>query len=403
MQLLAINHWPSAIATHSLNHPHVRHLCESLDSIDPRKQVKKLHLLAASPECTHHSSARGGKPCSDQSRATAWHVLRWAEAVPTENIMIENVPELLTWGPLDDHGRPIKKKKGQIFDAFINSLRSLNYNVDWRIINCADYGDPTLRQRLIILCRKDKAVIWPDSSHADPDNCPPDKLPWRAARGIIDWDLAGNSIFGRKRPLKPTTLLRVLYGVKKFSHLNPQPFLIQLRGTSPSHIRSSARSLDDPLPTITAGGFHTALIQPFLIHTTHQGSNRRCHSLDRPTPTITGANRGELALVEPRVTRMNNIAIEGAIEAVLEDDRCRLVDTGTKKTVAEMDILLRMLQPHELAAGMSFPADYVFTGKNKGEKVKQIGNAVPVETAAAMAGALLAEHALHLVEQRLAL
>jgi DNA (cytosine-5)-methyltransferase 1 len=95
---------------------------------------------------------------------------------------------------------------------------------------------------------------------------------------------------------------------------------------------------------------------------------------------------------------MNNVEIEGAIEAVLEDDRCRLMDTGTKKTVAEMDILLRMLQPHELAAGMSFPADYVFTGKNKGEKVKQIGNAVPVETAAAMAGALLAEHALSLTE-----
>jgi DNA (cytosine-5)-methyltransferase 1 len=113
--------------------------------------------------------------------------------------MIENVPELLTWGPLDDHGRPIKKKKGQIFDAFINSLRSLNYNVDWRIINCADYGDPTLRQRLIILCRKDKAVIWPDSSHADPDNCPPDKLPWRAAKSSTgNWQETA-SLAGRGR------------------------------------------------------------------------------------------------------------------------------------------------------------------------------------------------------------
>jgi site-specific DNA-cytosine methylase len=343
--------------------------------------------------CTHHSSARGGKPCSDQSRATAWHILRWAEAIPISNILIENVPELLTWAPLDNNGRPIKAKKGQIFEAFIGALRSLNYSVQWRVINCANYGDPTSRQRLIILCNKGKLIPWPDESHADPDNCPEDKLPWRTAREIIDWDLVGKSIFGRKRPLKDTTLLRVLFGVKKFSAFGIEPFLVQLRGTAPSQIRSSAKSLDEPLPTISAGGFHTALVQPFMIHTTHQGSNRRCHSLDKPAPTITGANRGEMALIEPRVTRMEDFEIEGEVEAILEDDRCLLIDSASGRTIAEMDILLRMLQPHELAAGMSFPGNYVFTGKTKGDKVKQIGNAVPVETAAAMAGALLAQDA----------
>jgi DNA (cytosine-5)-methyltransferase 1 len=308
--------------------------------------------------------------------------------------MIENVPELLSWGPLDDRGRPIKGKKGRIFDAFLNSLRALNYNVEWRIIDTADYGDPQNRKRLIILCRKGRAVIWPATTHADPDDCPEGKLPWRAAREIIDWSLPSRSIFGRARPLKPTTLLRVLYGMNKFSSQPMQPFLLQLRGTAPSQIKSCTRSVSRPLPTITAGGFHTALVQPFMIHTTHQGSNRRCHSLERPVPTITAAHRGELALVVPRVTSYDPGKLEGAVEVVMDADRCRLVDTETGKTVGEMDVLLRMLQPHELAAGMSFPQGYIFTGKTKGDKVKQIGNAVPVETATAMAGALIQDYAV---------
>jgi len=203
IDLLAINHWPVAIASHSLNYPNVRHLCESLDNVDPRRQAKHLHVLAASPECTHHSGARGGKPCSEQSRATAWHVLRWAEGIAIDNILIENVPELVSWGPLDDKGRPIKSKKGRIFDAFINSLRALDYNVEWRVLDTADYGDPQNRKRMIILCRKGWPVIWPATTHADPDDCPEDKLPWRAAREIIDWSLPSRSIFGRPRPLKP--------------------------------------------------------------------------------------------------------------------------------------------------------------------------------------------------------
>ena len=391
VNLLAINHWPAAIAAHSLNHPHVRHLCESLDNLDPRRLVKRLHLLAASPECTHHSNARGGKPRSEQSRATAWHVLRWAEAVPVENIIIENVPELQSWGPLGRNGKPLKRKKGRLFKTFIEALRALDYHVDWRIITAADYGDPTTRERLIILCRKAGPVPWPATTHAPREACPSHMEPWHTASEIIDWELSGRSIFQRAHPLKANTLARILAGVRHFSGPQSEPFLIQMRGTAPGQIRRSPRLMDEPLPTITAGEFHTRLVQPFLIHTTHHGSHR-FHSLQKPAPTITGAHRGELALVEPRLMQMLEPESDGEAEPVLDADCCRLVGRGTNRTIAKLDILFRMLQPHELAAGMSFPPDYEFTG-TKEDKVRMIGNSVPVETAAAMAGSLLSVYA----------
>ncbi len=146
-QMIAINHWDRAIETHSLNHPEAQHYCDEMQSLDPWVVVPggKLDLLLAGPECTHFSKARGGKPKSNQSRASAWHVVRWAEALNIRAILIENVSEFLGWGPLDAKGRPIKSRRGETFLAFINALKSLNYRVDWRVLNCANYGDPTTR------------------------------------------------------------------------------------------------------------------------------------------------------------------------------------------------------------------------------------------------------------------
>src|SRR5581483_6805346 len=169
LELIAINHWNVAIDTHSVNHPYAKHLCTGLDEIgDPRKLVPggRLNLLCGSPECTHHSVARGGKPMSDQSRSSAWHILRFAEALYIDNLLIENVPEFLSWGPLGVNGRPLKSKRGQLFEQFIASLRALGYSVEWRVLNCADYGDPTTRRRLFIIARRgNKAIRWPDPTH----------------------------------------------------------------------------------------------------------------------------------------------------------------------------------------------------------------------------------------------
>jgi DNA (cytosine-5)-methyltransferase 1 len=247
--LLAVNHWDKAIESHSANHPDVRHLCESLDNLDPRKVVPGgyLDLLWASPECTHHSNARGGKPCSDQSRATPWHVLRWCEALRVENVIIENVREFQNWGPLGNDGRPLKSKRGQTFQAFLAALGSLNYTVEHRVLVAANYGDPTTRQRLFIIARRGrKRIDWPQPTHrsaSELSNLFGAAKPWRTAREIIDWDRKGKSIFSRKKPLSPNTMRRIVAGLRKFGG---EAFLTKYYGSG------VCQSVDRPIDTITS-------------------------------------------------------------------------------------------------------------------------------------------------------
>jgi DNA (cytosine-5)-methyltransferase 1 len=407
--LLAVNHWPLAVETHKRNHPWAQHLCADLGSVDPSRVVPggSLRLLVASPECTHHSVARGGKPCNDQSRASAWHVLHWAERLRIENILIENVGEFQTWGPLGRDGRPDKSRKGQTFRAFIAALESLGYTVEWKILNAADYGDATTRRRLFIQARRGKQPTWPTASHQGK---------WRAAKEIIDWTLKGQSIFRRKRPLSANTMRRIEAGLRKFCG---EPFLTILNGTNDDQINATAKSVDKPLPTLTTYG-HVGLCRPFIVPTCHTGDTRT-HSVDKPVPTITCGHRGELALVEPfilpnegffRGNQPRSIkeplptitasrgggalvqpfltsyygnskeakSVDEPLATITTKDRFALVepsDTGCK-----LDINFRMLQPHELAAAMGFE-DYDFAG-NKTEKVRQIGNAVPVNLAKAL-------------------
>lgn len=189
LNLLAINHWDVAIATHSANHHYAQHICENLDNVNPRKVIPSgfLDILIASPECTHHSNARGGKPRSDQSRASAWHVLRWAEALRINNILIENVREFQSWGPLGVNDMPLKSRKGETFRAFLIALASLGYKVDYKILNAAYYGDPTTRERLFIIAQKGrKPIKWPEPTHT-PDgssNLFGKTKHWRTAREI---------------------------------------------------------------------------------------------------------------------------------------------------------------------------------------------------------------------------
>lgn len=300
LNLIAINHWPVAVATHQANHEYAQHLCESMDNVDPRKLVPggRLNVLVASPECTHHSNARGGKPMSDQSRASAWHILRWAEALYIENILIENVKEFSSWGPLGSTGRPIKKLRGELFLNFLSALRALGYKVEDRVLNAANYGDPTTRERLFIIARRgNRQILWPKSTHAPAaklavtrqgEMFTGDKKPWRTAREIIDWQIQGKSIFTRKKPLAPKTLARIAAGIKKFCGEYAEPFLVLLYGTN------DVRSIDRPLPTVTASGMHVGLCQPFLIG---QQSGAVPRSADEPVPTV--ATDGAIALVEP--------------------------------------------------------------------------------------------------------
>lgn len=336
LELLAINHWDTAIETHSTNHPDAAHLCMNVDQVDPCKAVPsgKLDILIASPECKHHSVARGGKPINDQSRASAWLVLRWAEALDIKNILIENVPEFMSWGPIGTNGRPLQSKKGKTFLAFINALESLGYAVKYQVLNAADYGDPTTRKRLFILARKGhRKVIFPEPTHTPAGHSDMFRKTkkWRAAREIIDWNLKGESIFSRKKPLSPNTMRRIYAGLEKFSggafvmatggptgQMKPrsveeplrtvltdhrlnvfQPYLVSLRGTSKDAIKSSQRSVNEPVPTLT-GGNHQYLAEPFVLNI--RGGNHgylRGASVNEPLQAIT--TEPAMALVEPFV------------------------------------------------------------------------------------------------------
>lgn len=311
LELLAINHWQVAIDTHALNHPKAQNLCTGVDVVDPLKLVPsgRLNVLWASPECTHHSVARGGKPCNDQSRASAWHILRWAQVLYIDNLLIENVPEFQSWGPLGANGRPLKSKRGELFEQFIASLRALGYRVEWRILNCADYGAPTTRRRFFLIARRgNKKITWPKPTHVRPEGnytlptLDEDRPQWRSAREIIDWKQQGKSIFGRKRPLAEKTLLRIQAGLKRFCNLDIdlrrciaedlRPFLVILRGTG------TAQSVDEPLHTVTAGGNHYGLVEPFLVPIDHLGAGLNgARSVDFPVPTV--ITKQNQALVEP--------------------------------------------------------------------------------------------------------
>ncbi len=281
MELVCVNHWPVAIDTHQRNHPEARHYVQDIASVRPHIIVPEgyLDLLMASPTCTHHSVARGGKPTSDQQRSDPWHIITWLTELRVRRIIIENVWEFTGWGPVDPNtGKPIKSRKGEYFNAWIDVIRRLGFDPEWRKLNAADYGDATTRQRFILMARSDRRrVIWPAATHTRPGN---DKLapfpglkPWRPAREIIDWSKKGKSIFGRKKPLAAKTLARIEAGAVKFGW--PEPYLVILR----RHM--DGRSVDAPLPALATGG-HVALAQPIVLSRHSEGAPR---SIDEPTPT----------------------------------------------------------------------------------------------------------------------
>lgn len=357
-EVTAVNHWDVAIATHTANHPGSRHLCTGVDAIKPTDLFAEgeLDLLWASPECTHHSVARGGKPINDQSRSTAWCVTRWAAELRPAVILVENVPEFETWGPIGSNGRPLASKKGEVFQAWLQTLRSLGYKVDYRLLCAADYGDPTTRTRLFVQAvRGRRKIVWPEKTHSREADLLTTRR-WSPARDIIDWKLPAQSIFERNKPLSPKTLARIEAGLRKFGL---KGFIVPQFGERPGQ-EPRTHDLEQPAPAVTSHGAG-ALVQPFIIP--QHASNGQPHDIDEPTPTVTCKER--FGLVRP----------------VVEIDGNRYL----------LDIRFRMLQPHELALAQGFPAGYKFTG-TKTDQVKQIGNAVPRRLARAIVGAVLSQN-----------
>lgn len=414
VELTAVNHWPIAIETHAANHPWARHECARIDQLDPRAVAPKgrIDLLVASPECTHFSRARGGAPVNDQSRASGWDVLRWVERLCPRDVVLENVAEWESWGPVHaTTSQPIESRRGETFHAFVGALSSLGYRVEWRRLNAADYGEATTRERLFVRARRGRhAPRWPAPTHTEtPGGMFDLGKPWRAAREIIDWQFPSRSIFGRRTPLKPKTLARIEEGIRRYWGAMAEPFLVILRGTG------TARPVDLPVPALTAGGEHVGVCEPFVV--SPGGPDLRAgRSTGDPLPTVTGTERfgvvepfllaqaslgaprpvskpsptivtdGAVSLVEPLlVSYYGNggaTRVEEPVPTVTTKDRFGLLEG------ARLDIRFRMLQPHELSAAMGFPVGYHFAGK-RGDIVKQIGNAVCVGVADALCTAAL--------------
>lgn len=299
---IAINHDPEALAMHAINHPHTKHLCESVWDVDPIKVTNNqpVGLVWLSPDCKHFSKAKGGKPVEKKIRGLAWVTLRWAAKCKPRVIMLENVEEFKTWGPLliDEHGhaKPDPAKKGKTFDSFVRQLKGHGYDVDWRELRACDLDTPTIRKRFFLVARRDGiAIQWPAATNGAPDSLgvKAGKLqPYRTAAECIDWSLPCPSIFERKKPLAEATLRRIAKGIMRYVVNAADPFIVGQGGPIYSGKPVSA---NQPFGTLTTEN-HRSVVVPSIVPVTHQGSDRT-ESIEEPFRTITGAQRGEKALM----------------------------------------------------------------------------------------------------------
>ena len=461
---IAVNHWDRAVQTMKMNHPNITTYEMDIMTAIPAELVPGgvVDLLHASPSCTHHSRAKGGRPCSNQLRSQPDVILRWLDDVYVKHLTVENVPEIMEWGPLNAEGKPIKHLKGDCFRAWINSIEKRNYKVEYRIVNCADYGDATSRRRFFLKAvrRGCGRIRWPEPTHAEhPHRVRGGRIlkPWRGVRECLDLNDLGTSIFNREHPLSVNTLRRVAVGMSKY---NGMDFLMDMLGNDVGD-GSRVHPLADPLPTQHAGGNRCAVVRPFIVklrggqdvdsidspisaiatsgghhmfcqpivldhfkggkaqgvdapigsQTTHdrysmvtplilgQHGGAACRPIDKPCPTI--ATKGAIRIATPIILDMSRPGgsdsghVRPANRPIQSLTTCDNVQVAIPVIFDEavglprlpdgryIDIFLRMLKPSELAAAHSFPNGYVIAG-NRAEQVKQIGNSVPVMTAAAM-------------------
>jgi DNA (cytosine-5)-methyltransferase 1 len=333
---VALNHDPIALAIHRANHAGSRHYCQDIFSVEPNHVTngRPVGLLWASPDCVHFSKAKGGAPKRDAKiRDLAWAVVKWAKQARPRVIILENVEEFATWGPLTDRGEIIKSRAGETFRAWLRQLRRLGYRVEHRELRACDYGAPTIRKRFFLIARCDgQPIVWPEPTHG-----PGREHPYRVAADIIDWSIPCPSIFERKRPLAENTLRRIAEGIRRYVINAAEPFIVTYYGpkragdfrgngiqgmlgtqttenrhalVTPTLIQTgygeragqTPRALDirKPLGTVVAGGGKHALVSAFLAQ--HNGGPRNDRLAGRPadapmsTITATGSQQGLVAV-----------------------------------------------------------------------------------------------------------
>lgn len=339
---IAINHDPEAIRMHKTNHPHTKHYCENVWEVDPVKACKghPVGLAWFSPDCKHFSKAKGGKPKDKFIRGLAWVACRWAGLVRPRVIMLENVEEFKTWGPLNRGHHPIKSKQGKTFEKFVQQLTDLGYEVQFQELVAADYGAPTMRKRFFMIARCDgKPIIWPEPTHA-PRNSQEVKegllKPYVGAYTQIDFSRPCPSIFDTSqeikgkygiravRPLAPKTMQRIARGLKKFVLDNPEPFIIQCNHGG----ERRQNDIKEPLPTIT-GKHGYGIVEPKLAP--YMGTNTTNHpggNCKDPIHTITTGN--QQCLISPTLIQYHSETTKDSVRGQTIEEPIMTVDSSNR-------------------------------------------------------------------------
>lgn len=421
---IAINHDPEAIRMHQTNHPNTKHYCEDVWKVDPIKACKghPVGLAWFSPDCKHFSKAKGGKPKDKNIRGLAWVACRWAGLVRPRVLMLENVEEFKTWGPLNRGHRPIKAKQGVTFRRFVQQLEDLGYEVQFRELVAADYGTPTMRKRLILIARCDgRPIVWPEPTHGPVDSEAVKAgllKPYVGAYTQIDFSKPCPSIFDTSeeikekygiravRPLAPKTMDRIARGLKKFILDNPEPFVVKDGEKKTAHAliqyhsettmdEVRGQTITDPIMTVDSSnryGLVTSFLSKFYKSGTGQDLREPLHTVTT-SPGHFGEVRAFLIKYYGQGTGQD---IKSPLDTVTAQDRFGLVTIeGVDYKI--VDIGLRMLEPHELYGCQGFPGDYIidhdYTGKSysRSEQVRRCGNAVCPPIPAALVKANLPE------------
>lgn len=362
---IAVNHDPAAILMHKTNHPGTLHLTEDIFKVNLQRYVKGRHvaLMWASPDCTSHSKAKGGKPRNSGLRILPWAVYKHAKAILPDVIIMENVEEIQQWGPLDEKGYPIKEKKGEEYKKFIEKMKGLGYDFDSRELVAADYGAPTTRKRWYAIFRRDgKPIIWPEPTHNKGGTDGLEK--WVAVSTVLDFSDLGKSIFGRKKPLADNTMKRIARGLQKFVFENPEPFIVQVNHGGDNF---RGQSIHEPMPTIThkhgfgkvtpvvapiidkayggnyvGGGSktdeplhtittvdHNRLVAPYIMQIGQTGFTKdRNRRVDEPLSTVVTKN--EHCVVEPFLIQYHSETTSKEVRGQTVDEPLRTIDTSNR-------------------------------------------------------------------------
>lgn len=339
---IAINHDPEAIRMHKVNHPNTEHYCENVWAVDPVKACNghPVGLAWFSPDCKHFSKAKGGKPKDKNIRGLAWVALRWAGLVRPRVIMLENVEEFKTWGPLNRRHHPIKSKQGRTFEKFVQQLTDLGYEVQFKELVAADYGAPTMRKRFFMIARCDgKPIIWPEPTHAPADSEEVKKgllKPYVGAYTQLDFSLPCPSIFDTSeeikekygiravRPLAQKTMDRIARGLKKFVLDNPEPFIIQCNHGGerrPNDIR-------EPMPTIT-GKHGYGIVEPYMVQIGQTGFTKD-RSKDVREPLTTIVSKNEHCLISPTLIQYHSETSKDGVRGQTIEDPIMTVDSSNR-------------------------------------------------------------------------